>query len=151
MIELPGNIRTRNDMALPADYLKGKWTLVYLGDADCDETCLQNIYKMRQVRLAQNENMRRVQRLFLVTGTDVPPALATALENYPQMDLALLTAGQTGVIAPLFQVDEVEAGTAERVYLIDPLGYLMMYYAPEAEPKGMLKDLKKLLKYSRFG
>ena len=36
MIELPGNIRTRSDMALPADYLKGKWTLVYLGDADCD-------------------------------------------------------------------------------------------------------------------
>jgi hypothetical protein len=27
----------------------------------------------------------------------------------------------------------------------------MMYYEADAEPKGMLKDLKKLLKYSRFG
>ena len=81
----------------------------------------------------------------------MPAALTAVLENYPQMDLALLSAEQTGVIAPLFRVDEAEAGSAERVYLIDPLGYLMMYYAPEAEPKGMLKDLKKLLKYSRFG
>ena len=50
-----------------------------------------------------------------------------------------------------FEVDGVAAQGAERVFLVDPLGYLMMYYAPGAEPKGMLKDLKKLLKYSRFG
>ena len=148
MIELPGNIRTRSDMALPADYLKGKWTLVYIGDADCDETCLQNIYKMRQVRLAQNENIRRVQRLFLLTGTEITQDLGKVLENYPNMDIALLTAEQAGTIATLFQVDEAAATAAERVYLVDPLGYLMMYYAPDAEPRGMLKDLKKLLKFS---
>jgi cytochrome oxidase Cu insertion factor (SCO1/SenC/PrrC family) len=40
---------------------------------------------------------------------------------------------------------------AERVYIIDPLGNLMMYYPPDADPSGMLKDLKKLLKYSKIG
>jgi cytochrome oxidase Cu insertion factor (SCO1/SenC/PrrC family) len=40
---------------------------------------------------------------------------------------------------------------AERVYIIDPLGNLMMYYPPGAEPGGMLKDLQKLLKYSQIG
>ena len=30
--------------------------------------------------------------------------------------------------------------TADRVYLIDPLGNLMMSYAADARPKGMLED-----------
>ena len=151
MVELPANIRTPGELALPAEYIRGKWTLLYIGDAQCEETCLQNFYKMRQVRLAQNENIRRVQRLFLLTGTETPEALAAILEKYPGMDVAMLTPGQTATVAPLFEVDGVAAKGAERVFLVDPLGYLMMYYAPDAEPKGMLKDLKKLLNYSRFG
>ena len=151
LIDLPENIRTRADLALPPEYIMGKWTLVYMGDAQCDETCQQNFYKMRQVRMAQNENIRRVQRLFLLTGTETPEVLAGILEKYQGMDVAMLTPEQTAAIAPLFEVSGVAAQGAERVFLVDPLGYLMMYYAPDAEPKGMLKDLKKLLKYSRFG
>ena len=151
MIDLPADIGTRTGLALPAGYLKGKWTLVYIGDAQCDDACQQNIYKMRQVRLAQNENIRRVQRLFLLTGPEFTQDLGRALENYPNMDVALLSAEQADTIATQFRVDEAAATTAERVYLVDPLGYLMMYYAPDADPKGMLKDLKKLLKFSRIG
>lgn len=40
---------------------------------------------------------------------------------------------------------------AGRIYVVDPLGNLMMSYARTAEPKGLLEDLKKLLKYSRIG
>jgi hypothetical protein len=40
---------------------------------------------------------------------------------------------------------------ADRVYLIDPLGNLMMWYAADARPKGMLEDLKKLLRLSHVG
>ena len=39
----------------------------------------------------------------------------------------------------------------ERLYLIDPLGNLMMSYARTADPKGIIKDLSRLLKYSRTG
>jgi hypothetical protein len=45
-----------------------------------------------------------------------------------------------------------EAPSAEgSVYLIDPLGNLVMRYGPEANPKGMLEDLKHLLKLSKIG
>jgi hypothetical protein len=37
------------------------------------------------------------------------------------------------------------------VYLVDPLGNLMMSYALDARPKGMLEDLKKLLRLSHVG
>jgi hypothetical protein len=41
--------------------------------------------------------------------------------------------------------------TADRLYLIDPLGNLMMSYAPDAKPKGLLEDLKRLLGLSQVG
>jgi hypothetical protein len=40
---------------------------------------------------------------------------------------------------------------AGRIYIVDPLGNLMMSYARDAEPKGLLTDMKKLLKLSHIG
>ena len=37
------------------------------------------------------------------------------------------------------------------MYLIDPLGNLMMFYAADAKPKGMLEDMKRLLRLSSIG
>ena len=37
------------------------------------------------------------------------------------------------------------------IYIVDPLGNLMMRHAPAGAPKGLLEDLKKLLKLSRIG
>ena len=40
----------------------------------------------------------------------------------------------------------------ERLYLIDPLGNLMMSYAAaDRAESGIIKDLTRLLKYSRIG
>jgi len=134
------------------DYLQGKWTLLYIGDGDCDAVCNTNLYNMRQVRTAQNEEMRRVQRLFLLRSETMPGALATLLEQeYSNMTVARVSVEQAQQIAPDFLIEGVSMQDAERVYIIDPLGNLMMYYPPGIDPGGMLKDLKKLLKYSKIG
>lgn len=134
------------------DFLQGKWTLLYIGDVDCDAVCSDNLYKMRQIRIAQNEDMKRVQTLFLMQGDAVPPELATLLQQeYQNLTVIPLSATQASQIAPLFAIDGAGMESAERVYFIDPLGNLMMYYGPDAAPGGMLKDLRKLLKFSRIG
>jgi hypothetical protein len=38
-----------------------------------------------------------------------------------------------------------------RVYLIDPIGNLVLSYAPDADPSGMRKDLARLLRLSQVG
>jgi len=133
------------------EFLQGVWTLLYIGDADCDAVCIDNLYKMRQVRIAQNENMKRVQTVYLLQGDSVPESLAALLrEEYRDLTVVPVSAAQAQQIAPFFLIDG--AGMeAERVYYIDPLGNLMMYYQPDADPRGMLKDLSKLLKFSRIG
>ncbi|MEZ5542252.1 MAG: hypothetical protein R3F42_09415 [Pseudomonadota bacterium] len=134
------------------DFLQGKWTLLYIGGADCGETCRGNLYKMRQIRIAQNENMKRVQTLYLLQGDAVPPQLDGMLQqDYRDLAVTPISAAQAGQIAPFFDIDGATMEGAERIYFIDPLGNLMMYYGPDADPSGMLKDLQKLLKYSRIG
>ncbi len=48
--------------------LAGKWTLLYIGDGRCDEACRTALVFGRQSRLALNNEMTRVQRVFLATG-----------------------------------------------------------------------------------
>jgi len=133
----------------PAEYLRGKWTLVYIGGSSCAAPCTENLYKIRQVRLAQGENMGRVQRLFLFTDGDNP--LPAALDDHPKMDVAILSRQTGKTFLSQFIVDNTGPSKAERIYVVDPLGNLMMYYHPDAEPSGMLKDLRRLLKVSSIG
>jgi len=147
---MPAELRA-GDVSLN-DYLQGKWTLLYFGDADCDDVCNTSLYNMRQVNILQNEHMRRVQRLFLLRSETVPDVLASLLEQeYPDMTITRITAGQVQQISPAFLVDGVSMQGAEGLYIVDSLGNLMMYYPPGADPGGMHKDLKKLLKYSKIG
>ena len=39
----------------------------------------------------------------------------------------------------------------EHVYLIDPLGNLMLRFPADPSPSKMIKDLERLLRYSGFG
>jgi len=155
-------VQPARSLTLPADlmagerpldlYLQGLWTLVYIGDGDCDAVCNGNLYKMRQVRIAQNENMKRVQTLYLLQGDSVPAALEQLMaDEYHDLGAAPMNGAQEAAVLPLFSVDDTPVLQAERVYIIDPLGNLMMYYAPDAAAGGMLKDLRKLLKYSKIG
>lgn len=148
---LPADLAVAAGGLLQPDYLQGKWTLLYIGATGCDDSCRTNLYHMRQVRLAQGENLQRVQRLFLVVDTTTLEPLADILSEYPGLATAALSPAQSDELAPLFLIDEVPMRAAGRVYLVDPLGNLMMYYRPDADPRGMIKDLQRLLKYSRIG
>jgi cytochrome oxidase Cu insertion factor (SCO1/SenC/PrrC family) len=151
LLVLPADVPSAAGGVLQEDFLQGKWTLLYIGTTDCGEACRTNLYHMRQVRLAQGENIQRVQRLYLVTDMPTLEPLTDILNEYPKMAAAALSPEQSTALAPLFVIDEVPMRGAERVYLIDPLGNLMMYYRADTDPRGMIKDLKRLLKYSRVG
>jgi cytochrome oxidase Cu insertion factor (SCO1/SenC/PrrC family) len=150
-LTLPHDLASRQGEPIGKDFLHGKWTLLYLARAECNASCRDSLYYMRQVRLAQGENLRRVQRLFL-SGTPASPGeLQAALQEYPDMTAAVLSREQLQGLEPRFAIDAVAPLDAARIYLVDPLGNLMMYYPADGDPRGMIKDLQRLLKYSRVG
>jgi cytochrome oxidase Cu insertion factor (SCO1/SenC/PrrC family) len=138
------------DQPLEETLFKEKWTLVYIGNGQCDARCHEALTLMRQTRLALNDDASRVRRVFLAS-TDCcnveyldaeHPGLITARADEAS-DRALLDT------FPRYDAQPVES--AGRIYIVDPLGNLMMSYAADAPQKALLEDLRKLLRLSHIG
>jgi len=133
----------------PPSLLRNKWTLLYVGSGSCSATCRTELYNTRQVRFALNRDMERVQRVFIASGECCDwPYLRS---EQPDLVTLRATPAAAPLVALLPTYANVPAGLADRVYIIDPLGNLMMSYAPTAPAKGMLTDLKRLLGLSHVG
>jgi hypothetical protein len=127
--------------AAPVAALRGRWVLVQFDGGACDEGCERKLYLMRQVRRAQGREMERVARLWLVTDAARPGA-------------RLLSAIEGTVVAPAgaaAQEFPAERSQRDHVYVVDPLGNLMMRFPRDPDPMRVIKDLQRLLRASQFG
>ena len=119
--------------------LHGKWVLIASAPGDCDATCAQALHATRQVRTIQGREMERVQRVWLVTGAALPdPAL---LAQHPDLLVARV---------PQDALAGLPAG-ADRIYIVDPLGNLVLAFPPDPDIKRAAKDVERLLRASRIG
>jgi hypothetical protein len=89
--------------------------------------------------------MTRVQRVFLSTANCCDRAYFAS--EHP--GLRVFDASQAGAQPLLAQFPLT--GAAQTLYIVDPLGNLMMRYDARQPPKGLLEDLKKLLQLSHIG
>jgi hypothetical protein len=118
--------------------LRGKWVLVIFDAAACDAYCEKKLYFMRQVRRAQGKDMDRVERFWVVTDGGKPRA-----EIMPGIEGTRIDKGEAQGAFP--------GRPADHIYLVDPLGNLMLRFPRDPDPSKMIKDLQRLLKYSRVG
>lgn len=123
--------------------LKGKWIMLQLDASACGEDCRQKLYYMRQVRKAQAQEMDRIERVWLVTDGGVPRA--DILRDFEGTHVA--RADDATLLAAL----PADGDRTDHIYLIDPLGNIVLRYPQNPDPKKMIKDLERLLKYSRIG
>jgi cytochrome oxidase Cu insertion factor (SCO1/SenC/PrrC family) len=128
-------------------FLKGKWTFLYVQQGRCDDECRRHLYDTRQVRLALDREMNRVQRVFIADGDCCD--LAELKAAHPDLIVIRASAADEPLLAAL----PMRGGAinSHRIYLIDPLGNAMMFYPPDARSKGMLEDMKRLLRLSSIG
>jgi cytochrome oxidase Cu insertion factor (SCO1/SenC/PrrC family) len=151
-VPLPAVALARLDGTRTApDFLQGKWTVAYLGDGACDERCRKALYLSRQSRIALNKDMDRVQRVFLATSPAVDTAFMTA--EHPDLTIALLgtDADSAALLEKFPALGGAAPATAGRLYVIDPLGNLVLSYSAAAPDKALLTDVKKLLRLSHIG
>jgi hypothetical protein len=136
------------DGAQSAPVFAGKWSLIYSDDGRCDADCRHALYVTRQVRLALNQNLDRVQRVFLYRGDCCEQPYFTA-EQADLIARDLDSAG--GQTLSVILGASVPAHDAQRIFVADPLGNLVLSYPADADPRGIIADLKKLLKLSHIG
>lgn len=130
-------------------FLRGKWTMVYVGDGACGPECRKALYLTRQTRLALNKDMDRVQRVFLVTARCCDTRFLAA--EHPDLLVARMEGPAAAALIAAFPAYADAPGAAGRVYLVDPLGNLMMSYPRGGPDKALLADIKKLLRLSHIG
>ena len=121
--------------------LQGKWVLVASDSGACAEACEKKLVLMRQVWLALGKNRDRVERVYV--ADDLARPEASKLEPFPGMRTITLPVGM--------QMPPGLTNDRANIYLVDPLGNVMMRYPAAAEGKRMLKDLERLLKASSVG
>jgi hypothetical protein len=127
------------------DVFGKQWALVYVGDGHCDPSCRQALYLMRQTRIALNNDMARVKRIFLVTSG----CCARAFLEHEHPGLLVLDARGAAAMPALAQFPR--DGRANSLFIVDPLGNLMMRYDADGNPRGLFEDLKNLLRLSHIG
>jgi len=123
--------------------LRAKWVLLMADSAQCGDACQRKLFMLRQLRLTQGKDMDRIERAWLITDDG---AVAEKLaEEY--RGTWLIRTGSGEILKGL----PVERPLADYIYLIDPLGNVVLRYARDAEPGRIIKDLTRLLKTSRIG
>lgn len=125
------------------EQLKGHWIFVATDAGACGASCEEKLWKMRQVRQAQGKELGRIERVFLLE--DAQPPSEQIRTDYKGTWFVRAKDGKLPEMLPAPQ------SSRKHIYLIDPLGNLMLRFPEDADPKLMIKDMTRLLKYSRVG
>ena len=125
--------------------LKGKWLMLQIDRGSCATACQKKLYNMRQLRTAQGKEKERIQRVWLITDdTPVEEKLKQGIAGTELLKVS------PSVLEKWLPVEQ-GASIYDHIYLIDPLGNLMMRYPKDADANKIKKDLSKLLKASAIG
>lgn len=121
----------------------GKWLLVMVDSGTCGEGCTKKLWQIRQLRLTQGKEMDRIVRVWLVDDEAVP-------------DESVRKEYEGTVILPRSRFPELarlpaNGSPRDHLYLIDPIGNLMMRFPADPDLNRVKKDLVHLLKVSRIG
>jgi cytochrome oxidase Cu insertion factor (SCO1/SenC/PrrC family) len=127
-----------------ADY-QGKWLMLQVDSGACTEVCAKKLFEQRQLRLMQGKAMDRIQTVWLIT--DDKPLDAVLARAYDGTRMVRVDAAALKKWLPTDAGTQVE----DHIYLIDPMGHLMMRFPKDADPKKVKADMSKLLAASAIG
>jgi len=121
--------------------LEDVWILLYALPEECNEACLEDRTGIRQVRRALGLDADRVRAVYVTRVNLSHPSV----QEKPGLDPgALVVQDSSGMLSG--QLAEI-GGSG--IFLIDPLGNIMMHYPSGSKPDGIRKDLERLLKYGK--
>ena len=136
---------TLDGQPMPLKNLEGKWIMLHVDNGACNELCKSKLYDMRQLRLTQGRERDRIERVWLIT--DDAPIDTVLMREYDGTRMLRANAAAVAKWLP------TATGTAstDHLYMIDPVGRLMMRFPKDANASKIKKDIGKLLAASKIG
>lgn len=132
--------------------LFGRWTYVFFVEAGCDESCKQLADAVERVRLSQGKNEKRVRLMVITLSPDALSSLDEIRLIMPKTIVLGVNAAEKEQLLSQFMSSGggsvLQSGS---VFLVDPMGNLMMSYPAISDPTDLRKDISRLLRASRIG
>ena len=126
LINPPIQMKTLNTLG------EKQWQIIYIPQQCCDAICQKTMFTLHQLKKVLGKESKRVnlvlasqQNCQIKELHDFKKLLFTA-RQYPQL-------------------------RNDKIYLLDPLGNLFMYYSANTDPMNILSDLKRVLEVSQIG
>lgn len=132
----------------PFDYAKQKpkWTVLIPGDATCIKACRHALWLTRQVHIAMGRKADHVRRYYLSDERPLSSSLSELIDKEHTRLTTLFTSAAD--LRRLLAVDGIDPLRGDVFYLVDPHGWVMMYYTGANSGADVISDLKVLLTQS---
>ncbi len=144
-IESPETL-VKDDGTSSAQVWKEKWSVVYIAE-QCEDTCYNKLKDMRQLHVSLYKDIIRTQRVLITKSTD----LTKVKTDFPDITILNQPSKEVDSLIAGFAFDDFNPALANRLYFVDPLGFLMMSYQEDVPLASVRKDLKRLLRFSWSG
>lgn len=148
--DIPADLTLQDAQGQPYDLnqLKGQWVLISTGPGACPETCVRGLFVLRNSHASQGKEVERLERVWIITD-DAPPAAVVSEAYVGTHVLRADPAALAAWLAP--DAADPAAALAQGLWIMDPLGHLMMQFPDAEQPESVRDDLRTLLKNSRIG
>ena len=141
-------LRTLGGEPVAARSLHGQWLLVAVGPSTCTTACQKQLFMQRQLREMLGREKDRLDKVWLVTDEGaIDPLLLASLQAAPEV--IALRAGRD-VVHGWLEPAAADASVDPQLhlYIVDPMGELMMRMPAEPDPSRVKRDLGRLLRAS---
>lgn len=146
LLDSAKELKDDEGVALKPEFWKEKWSVVYIAN-QCEKACMDKLRDMRQLHVSLYKDITRTQRVFITNAQDVSEIKG----KYPDLIVINQPVAELSKLTQQFQLNGEDINASNRLYLVDPLGHLMMSYSPAVPLADVRKDVTRLLRYSWAG
>ncbi|MEM7251680.1 MAG: hypothetical protein AAF493_09680, partial [Pseudomonadota bacterium] len=130
-------VRDEDNNALGDGQFQDIWTMLLVQSSPCGDACKRALYNMRQSWTSLNKDQPRVQRVFVASEPHSSTVLDHVRQQHPRLQLGFANEAWLGLLGN-------EALLRQGIIVIvDPKGLALMYYHPDDDARGIIKDMKR--------
>jgi hypothetical protein len=124
--------------------LQGRWVFVMVDGGDCEAACVEKLFHMRQQRTMTGKDRDRIERVWLIT--DRTPLATVLMREFEGTHFVRAPVEPLRMFLPLPAAPN--ARLEDHIWIIDPLGNLMLRWPRNPDPSRTKRDIAKLLRAS---
>ncbi|MDH5516323.1 MAG: SCO family protein [Gammaproteobacteria bacterium] len=129
--------------------LYGHWHLMYFMNANCDKQCEEKIYTIRQIKTSLHKESPRFVNLLIHFDENINAEFKKKIEShYSNFDRYI---GKKEVFNEALEYADNEMIEKNIIFIVDPIGNVILKYSNDKTAKDIISDIKRLLKASQIG